>query len=252
MSQRPAKQRVLLVLFLFSCATVSAQSGRRSTFHISGTVTRLGSPIVTRLGSFTNDHWVVFEGPSQASVRFDPSGHYEADLPLGVWKVAVTPSSTSRIEQHPRLSHPRVFRVTRPMNVVIDLYVNAVGCGGVHIVTPDGRPPTAEEEEHKNEGCQGREFFPLPSDDGVPFEVVIGGRAHHLCSLLHENRAACEREFGTFNLLTVYADKVTFTPFPKGGLLEAKGNVVVLDGSREYHTTSVRFLIDDGRAVEAY
>jgi hypothetical protein len=235
MPQRRIRQHVLFVLFLFFCATLSAQSDRRSTFHVSGTVTRLGSPM-----------------KGNPIVRIDPAGHYEADLPLGVWKVAVTDSSTSRIEQHPRLSHPRVFRVTKSIDLVIDLYVNAVGCGGVHIVTQDGRPPTAEEEEHKNESCQGREFFPLPSNDGVPFEVVIGGRAHQLCSFQRENRAACDREFGTYNLLTVYADKVTFIPFPQGGLLEGKGNVVVVDAGREFHRTSIRFLINDGEAVEAY
>jgi len=252
MPHPPVKQRVLFVLFLFFCGTLSAQSDRRSTFHVSGTVTRLGSPLLTRLASVVSDRWVVFEGPSGISVQIDPTGHYEADLPLGVWKVVVMTSATSRLEQHPRLSHPRVFRVTKPMNVVIDLYVNASGCGGVLLVTPDGRPPTPEEEEHKNEPCQGRHFFSLPSDEGVPFEVVIGGQAHNLCSFSHGDRAACEREFGTFNLLTVYADKVTFTRFPKGGLLEAKGNVEVLDGGLKYHRTSVRFLINDGQAVEAY
>jgi hypothetical protein len=192
---------------------------------------------------------VMFEGPSQKSVQADLTGYYEADLPLGVWKVAVT--TISSLGKTVRLSRPRVFRVTKPMNVTIDLYVNGVGCAGVRILTPDGRPPTPEEVEAKNEACQGREFFPLPSDDGVPFEVVIGGRRHDFCTLLHKG-AACEREFGTYNLLTVYADKVTFSPFPNGGLLEAKGNAVVEDGGREYRKDSVRFLINDGQAVEAY
>jgi hypothetical protein len=241
---RRVGHRVLWALILFFCVDLSAQSNRSSTFHISGTVTRLGSPI--------RDEWVTFEGASRTSVRADLVGHYEADLPLGVWTVAVTISSSSGIAENSILSHPRVFRVKTPTNVVLDLYVNAVGCGGVIIITPEGRPPTSEEVEQKNENCQGREFFPVPSDDGVPFEVVVGRVPHHLCSLAHENHVMCERQFGTYNLLTVYADKVVFTPFPKGGFLEASGNVLGYDGRRKYRTNSIRFLIGEGQAVQAY
>jgi len=243
MLRRPIQRGFSLVALLF-CAAMSAQSNRSSTFHVSGTIMRFGSPV-------GNDR-VAFEGPSQKSVRADPNGHYEADLPLGVWKVTVMTSFASGITESSRLSHPRVFRVTRPMNIHIDLYVNAVGCGGVMVITRDGGPPTPQDVEAKNEACQGRELFPMPSDDGVPFEIVIGGRNHVLCSIPHENRAACEREFGTFNLLTVYADKVGFTRFPNGALLEARGNVVVENGNREYRKDSARFLINNGQAVEAY
>jgi hypothetical protein len=242
--QRHISPYVLSVAFLVLCAAVPAQSNRDSTFHISGTVTRLGTPI--------GGNWVAFEGPSKASARVDAVGRYEADLPLGVWKVAVSGSSTSGITPVSRLSRPRVLRVTRPMAVVVDLYVNAVGCGGVLVVTPDGRPPTPQEEEKKDEHCQGRDFFPLPSEDGVPFEVAIGGIFPQLCSIATENRAACERQFGTYNLLTIYADQVTYTPAPNGGLLEGKGNVVILDGGRESHETSARFLISDGQAQRSY
>lgn len=242
--QRRAVQCNISLLFLFFCAVVSAESNQNSIFHVSGTVLLFGSPIGAK--------WVMFEGPLQKSVKVSQDGHYEADLPLGVWRVAVTASATSGMKQGSRLSHPRVFRVSKSTNVVIDLYTNGVGCGGVIIVTADGTPPTPEEEEQKDEGCQGREFFPLPSDDGVPFEVVVGGRGPRSCSRDHENRADCEREFGTYNLLTVYADKVTFTPFPRGGLLEAEGNVVIHEGSRESHKTSSRFLLVDGQALEAY
>jgi hypothetical protein len=228
------------LVMLVCSAALSAQSNR-SSFHLSGTIMVFGNP--------AGNNTVTFEGPSQKSVQADLTGYYEAVLPLGIWKVAVTTISPSGKTVH--LSRPRVFRVTESMNVTIDLYVNGVGCAGVKILTPDGRPPTPQQLEAKNEACQGREFFPLPSDDGVPFEVVVGGRKHNLCSLRHEG-PACEREFGTYNLLTVYADKVTFSPFPNGGLLEAKGNVVVEDGGRQYQQDSAGFLISGGQAVKAY
>jgi len=100
---------------------------------------------------------VTFEGPSKTSVKADSVGHYEADLPFGVWTATATFSSSSEI-----LSHPRVFRATAPTNVAIDLYLNAIGCGGVKLITPDGRPPTLKEVERKNEGCQAEHYSLCP------------------------------------------------------------------------------------------
>jgi hypothetical protein len=72
---------------------------------------------------------------------------------------------------------------------------------------------------------------------------------------LHQNHsrpAQFSREFGMYNLLAVQADNVVFTPSPSGGLLKASGNVVVNDGSRQIRRDSIRYLIGDGQAVEAY
>ncbi len=240
--ERHIRQYTLSVTFLFLCVTLPAQSNRDSTFHISGRVTLLGSPI--------GGNWVAFEGPSKASARVDPAGHYEADLPLGVWKAAVIVSSASDINKASSLSRPRVIRVTKPMDVVVDLYVNGVGCGGVHIVTPDGSSPTPQQEEEKIEVCQGREFIPMPSEDGVPFEVVIG-KVFPLCSVPNDS-VACKRQFGTYNLLTMYADQISFTSTPIGGLMEGQGNVVILDGGRETQRASAGFLISAGETHRTY
>ncbi len=87
---------------------------------------------------------------------------------------------------------------------------------------------------------------------GVPFEVVIGRVPHSLCSSAHQNQEACDRQFATYNLLTVYADKVVFTRSPSGGLLEASGNVVVKNGNLEHHGDSENFFVGDGQAVAVY
>ena len=151
------------------------------------------------------------------------------------------------------VSRPRLFHVTTPAHVTLDLFVRPpVMCGSLRVITPGGRPPTAEEKEKKNESCAGQQFFPVPTNDGTAFEVVVGGLDHNLCSLTTGNHAACEREFATYNLFTIQADKVVFTAFPNGGLLEASGGVVVNDGHPEHCRDSVRFLIANGQAVEAY
>lgn len=234
------------LLFLFVCMHLSAQSNSesrtRTTFHISGTITQLGKPLTTS---------VSFEGASTRIAKADSAGHYEADLPLGVWKVAATLSPGSPMTRS-SLSRPRLFRVTTPTNVTLDLFVRPPAFCNIGIITSDGRPPTQEAVDLRDEGCAGQEFFSAPSNDGVPFEVVVGGIGHDdLCRFMRPYDATCKREFGTFNLLTVQADNVVFTPFPSGGLLEATGSVVVNDGHRKYRRNSIKFLIGGGEAVEA-
>jgi hypothetical protein len=241
---RRLRHRVLWILILFVRADLSAQSINGSTFHVSGIVTQLGSP--------APNLWITFEGPSVTSVKADLAGRYEAELPLGVWTVAVVVSSGVAMAATATLSHPRVFRVTAPTSLVIDLYLNAVGCAGVRMATPDGRPPTPQELSQKDEVCQGRTPFSLPSDDAVPFEVVVGQVPPSLCSMMHADQKACERQFATYNLLTVYADKVVFTRYLGGGLLEASGNVVVKDDHGEYRRDLANFFIGGGRAVPVY
>lgn len=234
--------------FLLLCANLFGQSSPSpSTFHISGKITQLGRALP--------DRWVGFEGASIKFVKADSAGHYEAELPLGIWKAAVV-FRDGPINTDSSLSRPRVFQVTTPARVTLDLYVHPVLCS-LHIFTPDGRPPTEEEKEEAKDSCAGQEFFPISSGNGTKFAVVLGGLDHSLCSLAVENRPACEREFATFNLFTVQADRVAFTPFPNGpfpcgGFLDATGSVLVNDGEREYRRNSVRFLVSGGQAIEAH
>lgn len=246
MRARLKKRLLLRLVVLVSCATLFSQSAvhesAQEMFRVSGTITRFGTAV--------GGNWVSFEGASNKSVRADAAGRYEANLPLGVWKVAVT-ASPGVIEKGSNLSRPRLFRVTRSTDVTLDLFVRPpVGCGGVRIITPDGSPPSAESVERKNESCAGQQFFSVPSSDGVPFEVIVGGLNHGLCLLKGLNGAACDRQFATYNLFSVQADKVVY--HPRDWTLEATGNVVVRDGNGDYRRDSAKFFIGDGRAVPVY
>jgi hypothetical protein len=92
--------------------------------------------------------------------------------------------------------------------------------------------------------CAGEKLVLLPSADGVPFELVIGGLNHEKCTYLHGDQTACSREFATYNLMTITAlfdrshrrvaqeteGKIVFQPYPSGGrIFEASGNVVDKD-----------------------
>jgi hypothetical protein len=226
-----------LVVLLF-CAVLIDQSAtpasRPRTFHISGTVTQSGKTI--------SHDWVTFEGKSLISVQVDSIGAYEADLPLGVWTATVTmrpygPTDVPGTRDNARFSRPRVFRVAKPSNVVLDLFVQPpVVCDIASF--PETTP---EQWDHIRAHCAGEEFFPTPSADGTPFEVIVGGRDHDLCSLKGENKAACDREFATYNLFSVQADKIVYKSHE--WTLEASGNVVVKDEHGEYRRDSATFLI---------
>jgi hypothetical protein len=101
--------------------------------------------------------------------------------------------------------------------------------------------------------CAGEKLALLPSADGVPFELVIGGLNHEKCAYLHGDQTACSREFATYNLTTITAGKIVFQPHPGGGrILEASGNVVDKDEHGAYRRDSARFFIGDVQAVPVY
>jgi hypothetical protein len=235
-----------LALLLFCAVLIdqsAASASRPKTFHISGTVTRSGK-------AFSHD-WVTFEGESPMSVQADPTGAYEADLPLGVWTATVTmrPYTSTDVpgtRDNPRFSRPRVFSVAKPSNVVLDLFVRPP-------VVCDMAGPldtTPEQWDHIHAHCAGEEFFAVPSADGTPFEVIVGGRDHQLCSLKGEDKAACDREFATYDLFSVRADKIVYKSHE--WTLETSGKVVVKDEHGEYRRDWANFFIGDGRVVPIY
>lgn len=234
------KKRLLLLLEVLAFCTAlfgqSAPAPPSKTFHVYGTI--------TRLGKVSRGNWVTFEGASTMSVNAD-QGHYDADLPLGDWTATVTFRQTGTAL---RRSRPRLFRVTTPTNVVLDLFVRPP------VVCDVAGPPdtTPEQWDHIYAGCDGMKFFPVPSHDGMPFEVLVGGLDHNLCLMKGPDKGPCEREFATYNLLSVQADKIACLPHPGGLTLESSGNVVVKDENGEYRRDSAKFFIGDGRAVPVY
>jgi len=230
----------LLILLTSTTTLGQAQPTSQPTFHISGKITQSGRAVP--------GIWVTFEGAIPKSVKGNDSGFYQADLPLGTWRVF---ASGFNERDRSEFSRPRVFQVNKARKVALDLFVRpAVGCGGVMILTSDGRPPTREQVEQKNEFCAGQEFFPVPSADGVPFEVLIGG----LCDppgVFHGiNEPACKNEFATYNLLTMRADSIVYRPTER--TLDANGNVVVTDESGETKARSMILYLQDGRAVRMH
>lgn len=239
----PMKGRPSGLAVLFLCAPLFGQSAppakQLKTFHISGTITEHGR---VRPG-----HVVTFDGQSSKSVGANDAGFYEADLPVGLWTVTATVphlDPTGKAENL-TLARPRLFRVTAPTNLVLNIFELQAGGCTIRIITPDGRPPTSEERDQTKAFCAGEEFFPVPSSDGVPFEVRIGGLNHGPCT--NVNNGACNREFATYNLLSMQADRVVYHPDDR--ILEASGDVVIEDESGEHKAQSITLYILEGHAI---
>jgi hypothetical protein len=211
-----------------------------STFHVAGTMTQCGKGVPNL--------WVTFDdGKSSKTVKADATGSYDADLPLGIWTATATLPPTPGSKDERPLSHPHPFRVTTPSRVILDIYLRPPVMCDLFISTSGGRPPTQEQEEARDTACYGEEFFRVPSADGVPFEVDLGG--------LHEGWEPCSpwgvtgatRQFATYNLLSMQADNVAYHADKR--LLEASGDVLIEDESGTHRADSVAFHIQDGRAI---
>jgi hypothetical protein len=227
------------LVFLLFCASLFAQSSIPTT---SGTIVHV-SGTATQCGDASHIAWVRFDGPSVVTVKLNDAGIYEADLAPGVWSAAATTSATD----DRKLSRSRHFRLTeQTISAVVDIYLRPPVSCSVSIFTPGGREPTAEELASRDTTCYGEKSFPLPSADGSPFEVELGGLDHASCSIGRTDKPT--REYATYNLLSVQADNVVY--HPRDRILEAHGDVVINDESREQRADTAIFHLDDGRAVE--
>jgi hypothetical protein len=231
------------VLAIFISATLSGQSNQPATnvatFHVQGTIIQCGKAVPNL--------WVTFEGGSLKTVKANADGTFDADLPLGVWTAAATvPPLPGSTDVRP-LSHPRPFRVTAPASVILNVHLRPPVMCDIRIMNPDRRPPTVEQLEERDTTCYGEKFVRVPSADGVPFEVDLGGLegGREPCSLNGDNKAA--PQFASYNLFSVEADKVTYDS--EQAILSATGDVVVEDESGTHKATSVAFHVQEGLAT---
>jgi len=247
------------LVVLLACSTLLAQTtaqvNRPQTVHIRGTVRASddGSPIsgvdVTFIG-----------GNIRKSVYTDRRGMYEANLPVGLYKMGVNPSDWSQREYERPL-----FRVTAPTKITFDFLVGYEHNCDVGAPMGSNQMPNLEDA---TDACGGSVSFPVPSKDGASFEVLIqfGQRARtpngdvysaewDLTSpppLVYRSGMAIPnlgtQVFVAYNLFTLYADHVTFDAQRK--VLRAKGRVVIVnpDGGKS-QSDSIAFKLKDGEAV---
>jgi hypothetical protein len=211
------------------------------TFHVRGTITDPLEAVIRGVKvTFQNEHLTK-------TVTTNNVGVYEADLPLGDYTMTAQ-SPGFRFYRRP------LFRVTSTASTVLNATL-LVGnpCGDMIIVNSSGKPVTDEQWKAATEHCRGEELIPIPSGDGLPFQLSIlyGSRTPigSTYSYIGEKTRQYETQvFVAYNLFSLQADKVTYDPQKR--TIEASGNVVAVNESgTTQRAGSMAFKIENGQVA---
>lgn len=244
---------------LLACLTLPGRSATSTpglrTFHIHGVVRKYDGSVVpgTRV-RFNGDKF-------KKTVFTDSKGFYEADLPLGLYTMtadALKPvdlnfglNPVSGPPQDPYEPDVQgyerpLFRVNSPASLTLDITLDpAVFC---ERGAWSGSIPTPSDGEIS---CGGQDSFKIPSDEGVPFELLIRfwNRWTSERGYVYNTRNVLPNlpVFVAYNLFTLRAEHVIYDVQSK--TLQATGNVVFSnsDGATQ-HAESMTLTIEDGQA----
>ena len=217
----------------------------QETFHVRG-------KIVDSHDSAIVGAEVKFEGSKTTeTVSSDIRGFYHAELPVGLYSMTVAKGSPSYGEFYRR----PLFRVSSPKTIVLNVarYPPLPSCdpGTITVTRPDGTPGSEihPAPDTLRDGCGGWDRYPLPSDEGVPFELLVrySNRLRRDSERIY-NGGFQNPVFVAFDLFTLTADHVTYEMASR--TLLATGNVTITKGSAgSTHAISVKFRIDNARAL---
>jgi len=213
----------------------------QKTFHVRG-------KIVDSYNSAIVGAEVKFEGSNTtATVSSDSRGFYHTELPVGRYSMTVVKGSSGYGKYYRR----PLFRVSSPKTIVLDatLYPPLPSCdSGIMIERrPDGttKSEIRAEPDTLRDKCGGWDRYPLLSNEGVPFELLV----RYFSRLRRDgeriyNSGFQNPVFVAFNLFTLTADHVTYETASR--TLLATGNVTTTNGSAgSAHANSMKFRINN-------
>ena len=226
---------------LLFCGTLFGQTvsptTQPQTVHVTGTITDPSGAVIHRAK-------VTFQGKHlYRTVTTNDLGVYAADLPIGDYTMTALslgfkPYHRPMFRMTPVTS--LTFNVTLPVQSTCDIEV-------VRTSTPV--PPSATAMK---ELCLRDEFFPIPSRDGVPFQLYI--RYVKRTVVRDTYTYTCEKMpnedpvFVAYNLFSLQADEVFYDA--KSRTIKADGNVVAIDESgATQRANSMTYKFENGQAT---
>jgi hypothetical protein len=257
-----------VLVALLPCATLFGQStppmARLGTFHIQGLIR-------TYYDSAVPNGKVTFEGDKFTKTVFaDNTGFYEADLALGSYTMTAeneymspdplfVPFGTAA--QDPRLRNLQLyerplFRIASPTSVTLNVTLDPPNpnCEPGYGVGPSASAPAPDRGEIV---CGGRDRFPIPSNDDIPFELFIRFRTRRnsdtgfVYNTGRDLPGWTTPVFVAYNLFTLQADHVAYNLETR--TLQATGNVVVVSaGGETQKAGSLTFKIENGQAARLH
>jgi|SRR5271168_3400214 len=208
------------------------------TFHVGGTITSSSGYLVD--GAKITFHRSGFS----RTVVTNNKGIYEADLPLGDYSMTIKSIVF-------RVCHRPLFRVLSPVHITFDFALHPARIFTDQPLNPED--PQAREAALYDISSYGEEFLPVPSDDGMPFQLYVHyvnrGQTGQTYMYAGDNYPPYKNPvFVAYNLFTLQADRVRYDAHSR--TLEANGNVVVSNESGvTQRAESVIFKIANGQAV---
>lgn len=228
-----------LLLMLLLCESLFGQAQGPTvptpTFHIRGTVTDPSGAVIpkARIG-FQSKHL-------DGALPTTGAGVYETELPLGDYTMTVQ-SPGFRPYRRP------LFRVTAPANLTFDVTLTIAPTCDLVVVPPTPESRAAAEKEF----CLREDFFPLPSKDGVQYQLYIryvkhtavGGKNNYSGGKYPNE----DPVFVAYNLFSLQADRVAYDSTNR--IIEASGNVLVVNESGALQRGDyVSFKLEEGQAA---
>jgi hypothetical protein len=223
-----------------------------ATVHVQGLI-RGPLPGSVVPGAEINFESVEFHKNISANAK----GFYEADLPLGRYRMSVEGPRSGLGGRVIFLKYVRpLFRITSPTNIVLNasLYPARVSCD-VALTPPESGADSsvATRVDIAKMVCGGLDSFDAPANDGTPFQLYIqyprsqpnaNGYVYSSDRVTTNTRTPV---LVAYNLFYLEANTVVYDV--KTQTIEATGSVVTADGSgTTRHADSIRFKIENGEA----
>jgi hypothetical protein len=231
--------RLVVLLFCYAALGAPRSAAQSQTFHVQGTVTDFNEGVIPEAKvSFHSDQMTK-------AVTTNAEGVYEADLDLGVYSMTVQ-------SPHFHLFHRPAFRVTSPMRITFNATLLVAGSCDVTVSNSSGTPPTQDELDGAVRlFCAREESFPVPSADGVPFELYVhyGNRTAVNGSYAYTSqKLLAPQVFVAYNLFSLLADNVVYDAAHR--TLEASGHVVVIrETAAAERADSISLKVENGEAI---
>jgi hypothetical protein len=228
-----------LLVILLLCESLFGQGGplvQTPTFHIKGTITDETGAVIPRAK-------IGFQSKElDGALPTNDTGVYETELPLGDYTMTVQ-SPGFRPYRRP------LFRVTAPASLTFDVTLAVASTCDLVVVPPTSENLAAAQKEF----CLREDFFPIPSKDGVPFQLYIRyvKRAPTGTSYGYSGQKFPNEDpvFVAYNLFSLQADRVAYDE--KSRTIEASGNVIVgSEPAKSQRADFAAFKLEDGQAVQ--